>query len=141
MKFVKRRGPLRLRWRGGRLVGLALADHGVQDVDSAACQAGQRGRVGLAFGSFAVVVDPAWWVLEAGERGHVEGAFEGPVTAVGLVLALDSASRLSGCRSEAGVRGDVGRAGEGGAAPTVRSSSIAVRAPTPGIEVRISANG
>jgi hypothetical protein len=51
------------RW----LVGLAVADHGVEDVDAAAGEADQRGGVSFAGGAFAVVVGPAGGVGEAGE--------------------------------------------------------------------------
>jgi hypothetical protein len=50
------------------LVGLAVADHGVHDIDPSSGQAGQGGGVGLAFGSLAVVIGAGGWVLEAGER-------------------------------------------------------------------------
>jgi hypothetical protein len=51
-------------------VGLAVAEHGVDDVGAAAGQADQGGVVPLAGGSLAVVVGPVVGVAQRGERGE-----------------------------------------------------------------------
>src|SRR5687768_1765974 len=64
---------------GSDLVGLAVAEHGVQDVDAASCERDDGLVVGLAFGSFAGVEGAAGGVAERAERGLDEDAFEGAV--------------------------------------------------------------
>ena len=43
---------------GSCLVGLAVAEHGEQDVDAAACEADEGSVVAFAGSAFAVVVGP-----------------------------------------------------------------------------------
>jgi hypothetical protein len=51
-----------------------VAEHGEQDVGVAAGAADESGVVAFAGGVFAVVVDPRWWVREAGGGGPEEVA-------------------------------------------------------------------
>lgn len=62
---------------GGVLVGLAVAEHGEDDVDASAGEADQGGVVTLVLGSFAVVVGAAGRVGETGESRQEQGGFEG----------------------------------------------------------------
>src|SRR5438874_13408635 len=96
---------------GPRLVGGLGAQHGVQDVDAASCEAEEGGVVFLAFGAFAVVVGAAGRVGQGGERGQEERAFEVLVAAFGWVLAADGAAGAAGDRGEAGVGGQVSGVG------------------------------
>jgi len=52
---------------GRGLVGLAVSEHGEEDVDAAAGQADDGSVVAFAFGAFAVVVGAAGRVFETGE--------------------------------------------------------------------------
>ena len=61
---------------GSGLVGGAVAEHGVQDVDAASGQADEDGVVAIALGAFTVVVDEGVGVVQGGERGEEERAFE-----------------------------------------------------------------
>lgn len=54
-------------WGVRRLVGLVVAEHGEQDVDSSSGQADQGGVVSFTGGAFAVVVGAAGWVFQAAE--------------------------------------------------------------------------
>ena len=78
------------------LVGLAVAEHGVEDVAAAAGEADEGGVVFLALGSFAVVVGAAGGVVQGGERGEEERAFELAVAGSGRVLAADARCRSGG---------------------------------------------
>ena len=53
-----------------------MLEHRVEDVASSACQADEGGVVFLSFGAFAVVVGAAGGVVQCGECGEEEGAFE-----------------------------------------------------------------
>ena len=93
-------------------VGLAVAEHGVDDVGAAAGQADQGGVVPFAGGSLAVVVGPAVGVPERGERGEEQRRLQGVVAALGAGLALDRGAGAAGDRGEAGVGGEVRGGGE-----------------------------
>jgi hypothetical protein len=73
-----------------RRVGAAVAEHGVDDVGSAAGQADQGGVVAFALGAFAVVVGAACRVRQRGERREEQRGFQGVVAALGAGLARSS---------------------------------------------------
>jgi hypothetical protein len=73
------------------LVGLAVAEHGEDDVAASPGEADQGGVVFLAFGAFAVV-GAGSRVFERGERGKEERSFELLVTAAGRMLSADRAA-------------------------------------------------
>ena len=85
----------------------AVAEHGVEDVAAAAGQADEGGVVFLALGSFAVVVGAAGRVVQGGERGEEERAFELAVAGPGGMLAPDAGAGAAGDGSDAGVGGQV----------------------------------
>jgi N-methylhydantoinase A len=97
---------------GGPAVGLAVAEHGEQDVGAASGKADQGGVVALARGPLAVVVGPAGGVAQTGECRQEQGALEGVVAALGAGLALDRGAGASGDGSQAGVGGQVPGGGE-----------------------------
>src|SRR5690349_12174245 len=101
---------------GGELVGgevaVAGAEHGEDDVAAAAGEADEGGVVALALGAFAVVVVARVGTRERRERGQEEGVLEAVVAASAAVFAADAGPGLSGDRSEAGVGGELGAAGE-----------------------------
>jgi hypothetical protein len=78
------------------LVGLAVAEHGEDDVASASGEADQGGVVFLAFGAFAVVVRAGDGVFERGERGEEERSFEFLVPTAGGVFAADGGAGSAG---------------------------------------------
>src|ERR671939_647782 len=81
----------------------AVAEHGVQNVDSASCQGEDGLVVSFAFGSFAVVEGAAGGVVKRAECGLVEDAFEGLVAASGALEVVDlSGLSEDGCQAGGG---------------------------------------
>jgi len=66
----------------------------------------------LAFRAFAVVVGAAGRIVQGGERGQEQGAFEFPVARAGEVLAADRGAGAVGDRGDVGVGGQVTGRGE-----------------------------
>jgi hypothetical protein len=64
-------------------VGLAVPEHGEQDVDAAAGQTDQGGVVSLASSPFPVVVGATRRILQTGECRQEQGALESVVPALG----------------------------------------------------------
>lgn len=83
------------------VVGLSVAQDGVQDVDSASGQGDEALVMPFAFCAFAVVEGSAGGVaLQSAERGLVEDAFEGSVAAGSALLVGDFAGLLEdGCEA------------------------------------------
>lgn len=88
--------PLRAWWLVRVSVVGLVAEHGERDVAAAAGEADEGGVVFLAFCSFSVVVGPADWVGQGGERGEEERAFEFAVACAGGVFALDAGAGSGG---------------------------------------------
>ncbi len=99
----------------GRVVGAAVAEHGVDDVGAASGEADQGGVVSFAGGSFAVVVGAAGGVGQGGECGQEQRGFQGVVAALGSGFAFDRGAGAAGDWGEAGVSGEVPGGGEPGA--------------------------
>src|SRR5688572_28940353 len=85
------------------LVGLPVAEYCVQDVDAASGQRDDGLVVGLAGGTFAVVVGAADRIaLQGAERRLVEDAFEDAVAAGGPLQVADLPGLLQGRRDTRG---------------------------------------
>lgn len=82
------------------LVGLAVGEHGVDDVDAAAGEADQYGVVSLALSAFAVVVGAAGRVGEAGESRQEQRGLQRVVARWERVSPLieDPERRVTGAR-------------------------------------------
>lgn len=75
--------PLRVPEPGWVPVVGLVAEHGEQDVAAAPCEADEGGVVLLALGSLPVVVVLACGVVQGGEGGEEERAFELAVAGAG----------------------------------------------------------
>src|SRR5690606_35764014 len=90
-----------------RLIGLLVADHGVEDVAAASGQADEGGVVLLTLGALAVVVGPGGRVLQRREGSKEERALELLVAAPRGVLASDGDAGAVGDRGDARIGGQV----------------------------------
>ena len=97
---------------GRVLVEGSVAEHGEEDVAAASGEGDEGLVVALAFGAFAVVVGPRRRVVQGGEGGEEQGAFEFLVARAGWVLAADGGAGAPGDRGDAGVGGQVSGGGE-----------------------------
>ncbi len=123
---------------GGRRnsVGLFGFERGVEDVAAASGQADQGGVVFLALGPLAVVVVAAGRVVQSGEGGQEQGAYEFVVARSCGMLTADRTAGAVGDRRDARVGGQVAGGGEDGAVAGLEQDAGPVLTPTPGIEVR-----
>src|SRR5450755_4866489 len=81
----RRPGPYPLSSSGGGWleVGLAVSEHGVEDVAAAPGEGDQGFVVALVLGDLVVVVGPGDGVAQGRECGQEEGSFEDLVPAAG----------------------------------------------------------
>src|SRR5579875_1593211 len=98
-----------------RLVGLAGAEQGGDDVAAAPGQAGQGGVVPFAVGSLAVVGRLGGRVAQGRGGGEEHGVREPVVAAAAARFAVEGLAGLAADRGQAGVGGKLAAVGEGGA--------------------------
>ena len=82
--------------RSRRAVRRIVAEHGVEDVDSAASEAENGLVVALALSPLTVVVGPRWCMSEAGEGGQEQRVLEPMVPEAAGHVRVDGRARFPG---------------------------------------------